>query len=85
MKENHLLKIFYKTSNGAGIELASLNDAGHMKSIAQWLLVKRDRSKTSFFVALCDLEGECIDAKYVSDVTVARLLEDWGVPLLVAD
>ena len=56
-----------------------------MESVAQWLLIKRDKGQTPFFLALCDQEGECIDAKYISDVTVANLLEDWGVPLLTPE
>jgi hypothetical protein len=85
MKGNHLLKVFYKTRNGAGVELASLSGKGHMDSVAQWLLIKRDKGQTPFFLALCDQKGDCIDAKYISDLTVANLLEDWGVPLLTPE
>ena len=85
MKGNHLLKVFYKTRNGSGVELASLSGKGHMESVAQWLLIKRDKGQTPFFLALCDQEGDCIDAKYISDVTVANLLEGWGVPLLTPE
>jgi hypothetical protein len=46
---------------------------------------KSDKGQTPFFLALCDQEGECIDAKYISDVTVANLLEGWGVPLLTPE
>lgn len=82
MKGNHTLKIFYKTSNGSGVELASLKGKAHMHSVTQWLLIKRDKAKTPFFLALCDHEDECIDAKYISDITVVSLLEAWGIPLV---
>lgn len=81
--KNHRLKIFYKTAGGAGLELAVLEGKSHVESITQWLLIKRDVGKTSFFLALCDVDNTCIDAKYISDATVAKLLEDWGIPLLV--
>ncbi|MDF5484275.1 hypothetical protein P3719_24130 [Vibrio parahaemolyticus] len=70
------LKIYFKTSNNKGFEIASYQE--HYETIvAQWLSLGRTLESSSFFLVLYDDDGKCVDAKYLSKNNFSRLLIEW--------
>ncbi|MCL9782254.1 hypothetical protein M9194_12540 [Vibrio sp. S4M6] len=72
------LKIIKKEENGEGVSLASSDNIDRQSALYQWLITKRDKGITPFFLALCDENDECIDAKYIPIDVVRDILKDWG-------
>lgn len=70
------LTIFFKASDGVGLELASYTACSDT-IIAHWLVVGKSKVHSSFYLVLLDDSGECLDAKYLSKKSFSRLLSEW--------
>ncbi|CAH0538977.1 hypothetical protein [Vibrio marisflavi] len=72
------LKVIQKEDSGEGKCLGSSDDIDRKSALYQWLITKRDKGITPFFLALCDENDDCIDAKYIPIEEVRTILKDWG-------
>ncbi|WP_079324767.1 hypothetical protein [Vibrio sp. L85] len=70
------LKIYFKTRNNNAFEIASYQE-NYETIVAQWFSLGCTQELSSFFLVLCDDDGECLDAKYLSKNNFSRLLIEW--------
>ena len=74
-----VLKVIQKEETGEGMCLGTSVNIERKTALHQWLTTKRDKGMTTFFLALCDEQDECIDAKYIPVESVSRILMNWGI------
>lgn len=73
MVQGCALKVYCKVGSDKGLLLASHTDDKY-GVIAQWLLARRSKVRSKYFVALFNQNNECIDAKYVSHTAALEML-----------